>query len=601
VPSEPIELMFPLKGINDGWGFGKQPEGTCPDAQNCTPFDLLDSRARGGQRWGLSKYYSALHNGATALQKMTSIAQATVGVNISDVFTQANGVLSTTNWYLMKMATYPNWTVNTTHPYVSGNAIVHDNTTAAGINYRVGCLYKSAFIEDTDYELTAKVTLTRHGGAGSKTYAGFIVRSVYPTFPINISTEQIYAYVGFSTTSAIAYSAGTTVTFAIGAGGDWKDPTYWTGGRTLKLVVSGDDFSLYADDVQIGSTVTNATLKGNLYAGLYISKGAPVNDSVTIDDFTFTSTASQSRRKYRIIAISGGDVFSGVPWGNLHAAVSGTNALVTSGPIDAQTSFGKVYFVDGDPAHYKLWTYLDDTVTTWTPTDGTLPMGSSQTAVDITAATPGTPSFTVGEDWSGRAAGDYLLVAGSTANDGYYTIVSTTGTGPTVITVTEAVVDNTADGTIQYQDQACQIIKLYRGRIVMAGLTSEPHNWFMSKVADPLDWDYGATASATMAVAGNTTNAGKCPDIITCLAPYSDDKMFIGGDHTLWLMQGDPAEMGRIDNISYQIGISGPDAYAFDPNGIFYFFGMGTLWRMADGGVPEPLSRNRMDHNYIGI
>jgi hypothetical protein len=149
--------------------------------------------------------------------------------------------------------------------------------------------------------------------------------------------------------------------------------------------------------------------------------------------------------------------------------------------------------------------------------------------------------------------------------------------------------------------QGARYIALYRGRIVLSGLVDDPHNWFMSEAGDPLDWDYGATVSAIMAVAGNNTTAGKCPDIITCLAPYSDDLMFIGGDHTLWLMRGDPADRGRIDNISYQTGISGPDAYTFDPNGIFYFFGSGTLWRMAAGGVPEPLSRNRMDQTFKTI
>lgn len=266
-----------------------------------------------------------------------------------------------------------------------------------------------------------------------------------------------------------------------------------------------------------------------------------------------------------------------------------------------QTVFGKVYFVDGNPGNYKYLDGDDDTVYTWTPTGGTLPMGSDETAVNISAATPGTPSFTVAEDWSGRAAGDYLLVAGSTANNGFYTIVSTAGNGPTVITVNETVTDNTVDGTIQYQNKACTIIKSYRGRVVMAGLLTDPQNWFMTAADSPLDIDYGATPSATMAVAGNNTTAGRCPDIITCLAPYSDDMMFIGGDHTLWMMRGDPAYDGRIDNISYQTGISGPDAYAFDPNGIFYFFGQGTLWRMSAGGVPEPLSRNRMDKTFKNI
>lgn len=521
-----MELVFPLRGIDDGWAFSRQPEGTTPDCQNVCPFDLIHSRARGGQRWGLSKYYSAQHNGATALQKLSSIAQATVGASISDAFTQDNGVLATTNWYLMKMATYPNWTADTTHPYVSSNAITHNNTTASGIGYRVGCLHKSAFIEDTDFELTASVTLARHGGAGSISAAGFVIRSAFPSFPISISTEQLAAYVSFGATNVTAHIAGTSVISTIGSGGDYKDPSYWTGGRTLKLVVSGDDFSLYADDVQIESTITNTELKGSLYVGLYIQKGTPTNDSVIVDSFTYTSTPSQSNRNYRIAAVSGGDIFTGTPWGSLQATVGGTNALATSGRVGIQQAFGKAYFCDGVNANYSVLTMSTNTVATWTPTDGTLPV----------------------------------------------------------------------DGTA-----GARYIALYRGRIVLAGLAADPHNWFMSAATDPLDWNYGATASATMAVAGNSTDAGECPDIITCLAPYSDDLMFIGGDHTLWLMQGDPADRGRIDNISYQTGIAGPDAFAFDPNGIFYFFGSGTVWRMAAGGVPEPLSRNRMDAAFKAI
>ncbi|KKL64355.1 hypothetical protein LCGC14_2165880, partial [marine sediment metagenome] len=407
MPSKPVELVFPIKGISDGWAFGQQPQGTCPDAKNVIPIDVLDTRIRGGQRWGTTKYYSSLHNSTAAIQKMTFITEATTGMDVSDAFTQSNGALETTNWYLMKMVTYPNWTADTTHPYVSSNAIVHNNTTAAGIGYRVGCLHKSAFIEDMDYELAAKVTLVRHGGAGSIAAAGFVVRSAFPTFPINISTAQLAAYVSFGQSNVTAHIAGTSRIYAIGSSGDWKDPTYWTGGRTLKLVVSGNSFSLYADDVQIEDTITNATLIGNMYLGLYIQKGTPTNDAVTVDDFASTSTVSSSSRRYRIVVISGGDIFSGVPWGSLQATVNGTNALTTSGRVDAQTAFGKVYFCDGVNANYKLWDNDDNTVSTWTPSGGSLPS-------------------------SGTAGARYIA--------------------------------------------------LYRGRIVMAGLAADPHNWFMSVV-----------------------------------------------------------------------------------------------------------------------
>ncbi len=74
MPAEPKELIFPLRGLNENWAFGRQPEGTTPDCSNVIPFDALDSRARGGQRWGTSKYYSALHNGANAIQALYALA-----------------------------------------------------------------------------------------------------------------------------------------------------------------------------------------------------------------------------------------------------------------------------------------------------------------------------------------------------------------------------------------------------------------------------------------------------------------------------------------------------------------------------------------------
>jgi hypothetical protein len=150
------------------------------------------------------------------------------------------------------------------------------------------------------------------------------------------------------------------------------------------------------------------------------------------------------------------------------------------------------------------------------------------------------------------------------------------------------------------------IIALYRGRIVLSGIADDPQNWFMSAAKNitntgPLDWDYGETVSAVMPVAGNNSVAGLVGDRVTCLAPANDDLMVIGCDHSTWIMRGDPADGGRIDNISQQVGIAGPDAFAFDPNSVLYFFGSGVLWRMTPQGQVEPLSRGRMDKTFGSI
>lgn len=84
------------------------------------------------------------------------------------------------------------------------------------------------------------------------------------------------------------------------------------------------------------------------------------------------------------------------------------------------------------------------------PADGDSYVTAGVGTVNITAVNTTSETFTVAEDKSGLGAGDVLLVAGSTGNDGYYTVASTSGTGPTVITVNEDITDSTADGTIDH-------------------------------------------------------------------------------------------------------------------------------------------------------
>jgi len=51
-------LRFPIKGLHRGFVTEVQPELTSPDLNNVRPFDVLDQRARGGQRPGLDKAYA---------------------------------------------------------------------------------------------------------------------------------------------------------------------------------------------------------------------------------------------------------------------------------------------------------------------------------------------------------------------------------------------------------------------------------------------------------------------------------------------------------------------------------------------------------------
>lgn len=141
----------------------------------------------------------------------------------------------------------------------------------------------------------------------------------------------------------------------------------------------------------------------------------------------------------------------------------------------------------------------------------------------------------------------------------------------------------------------CRLICLYRGRLTLSGKVDDPHNYFMSAVGEPNNWDYDpAVPNAIQAVAGNNSDAGLVGDIITALIPFSDDILIFGGDHTIYAMTGDPAAGGTVDMISDQTGIAFGKAWAKDPNGMLYFWGQDGIYRMIPGAGSKPENISKM-------
>ena len=55
-----VEIPFPLKGVSEASSYGKQPEGTTPDALNVRGYDPRTGRARGAQRSGTVKHLTGV-------------------------------------------------------------------------------------------------------------------------------------------------------------------------------------------------------------------------------------------------------------------------------------------------------------------------------------------------------------------------------------------------------------------------------------------------------------------------------------------------------------------------------------------------------------
>lgn len=118
-----------------------------------------------------------------------------------------------------------------------------------------------------------------------------------------------------------------------------------------------------------------------------------------------------------------------------------------------------------------------------------------------------------------------------------------------------------------------RLIWTWAGRTGLSGLIKDPQNWFLSALGDPFNYNYNPFPSnATQAIAGNNSTIGKIGDVITCPIPFNDDVMIFGCDHSIWAMQGNPTDGGRLIRVSDAIGLAWGAPWCSDPYGNVYFF-----------------------------
>ena len=146
-----------------------------------------------------------------------------------------------------------------------------------------------------------------------------------------------------------------------------------------------------------------------------------------------------------------------------------------------------------------------------------------------------------------------------------------------------------------------RLITSWRGRLVIARTVEDPYNWYMSAIGDPENWNFfPPLPTAIQATSGNASKAGKAPDIINTLIPYSDDLLLIGGDRSIARMTGDPMAGGQIDIISQSIGIAFGDSHTRDPEGNIYFVSTDAcVYAMSPGGQMQKISNNFVENDYL--
>ena len=151
--------------------------------------------------------------------------------------------------------------------------------------------------------------------------------------------------------------------------------------------------------------------------------------------------------------------------------------------------------------------------------------------------------------------------------------------------------------------QRCRLIEFWRGRLVLARDPEDPGRWSMSALGDATDWDFFPTVpSSVQAVSATNSRAGKVPDIINAVVPWSDDLLLFGGDRSIYQLTGDPMAGGVLDLVTDSTGMSFGRPYCKDPDGSLWFFGStGGLYYMPRGSMPTRVSVGRVEKSLRSI
>ena len=149
----------------------------------------------------------------------------------------------------------------------------------------------------------------------------------------------------------------------------------------------------------------------------------------------------------------------------------------------------------------------------------------------------------------------------------------------------------------------CPLIAHWRDRLVLAGALKYPHQWYMSRQGDPLDWRYGDEDFGS-AVSGANADAGQVGEPITALIPHSDDCLIFGCSTSLWTMRGDPTVgTSNLDQLSREFGIISKAAWCYDATGYLWFLSRDGIYRMQPGcgSTPLSISREMMPEELLNI
>lgn len=588
-----INLEFPLAGIYRGASHQHQRPFTTQDAMNVRPYDVLESRARGGSRPGLAKAFSEqLGSGAYVnLLSLVRTAVATPSRTLQDHF------VNLTAW------TNAPWDDEN---LTQSGTILTGSTTPGNR----AAIYKTAALA-IDWNSDVVITMT----INEKKYNKYRIFARMTQGSPNVSTS-VGCEVSIESTKIKLTTLIDDVAQASVQTSGIPDP--FNGQMLLVLEIRANEGYVRAHYVSANSPNLALELHGTLPTGdaigveiENIGTGAGEIDAIHVS-YKTTNLPPQGR----IVAASNATLYSESTVGAL-TLITGSPTFgtgvggraqsdVEATPVSVAARFAKLYIADwAEPRRERTSKSSNATIADGTgilvDTDATFIADGVVAGGDVIELTVSTSEGTA------IATGWYevdsitnettivlkTLIAIPAAPTGDST--STAYRIVPGIKIYDAVTDlvtlmvDTSDGVAPY---ACRIVTLYRDRLVFSGDPNNPGDVFMSKQGAPTNYDYGnANDGVQVAFGFDVGGLGRLGAPVTSLIPVFDDLMMVAGEGECSVLRGDPAVGGTFDHLSRRVGVLSFDAWAPTDDDQIYFLSIDGLYRIHRtelGGLVEP-------------
>jgi len=259
--------------------------------------------------------------------------------------------------------------------------------------------------------------------------------------------------------------------------------------------------------------------------------------------------------------------------GATHGFVAGD--LDTSGQVAMQPAYQKLYFADGRPysttiadsGYHKM-----DLINTRLV--GTASGAFTQGEV-VTQATSGATG--IYDELVTRSGPIYWHMVYRTDTTQFNATNEITGadSGKTLTPSAVAVPPHwlnwvPTDGV--FPDGGSNIMSLCWGRIFLNSI-AHPHQWFASRVNDPLDHLLVVDDVAAPQNSQTATKAGLVGDQLVAMIPYKGNMQVFGCLSHMFVMRADPARAGMFTTLSDSTGIFSPTSFCWDDKNNLFFIG----------------------------